>query len=80
MMYSNDMTITNKQAAAAVELIGIAYKLVAAAGPSGKPSGHLYVEMMSAFDGLDGYQSMINLMLRTKLLSQSGDILVAAKV
>lgn len=73
-------TITHTQAAAAIELISVAYKLVAAAGTLGKPSGHLYAEMMSAFSGLDGYERMIALMLRTGLITQRGDVLVASRL
>jgi hypothetical protein len=73
-------TITNKQASAAIDLIRIAYGLVAAAGSDGKPSGHLYAEMMNAFDGLEGYESMVALMARTQLLSRRGDLLIAARL
>lgn len=72
--------MTPTQAHAAIELIKIAYELVAACGKSGKPSGHLYAEMMSAFSDVNQYESMVALMVRTKLLTKSGHVLVAAKV
>jgi len=72
--------MTNAQASAVIDLIRIAYTIVASAGASGKPSGHLYAEMMPAFDSLAGYESMINLMERTQLVTRRGDLLIAAKV
>lgn len=72
--------LNTQQAAAAIELIKIAYELVAACGKQGKPSGHLYAEMMSAFSDVNQYESMVALMVRTKLLSKSGHVLIAAKV
>lgn len=72
--------VTAKQASAAIEMIRIAYEAVASRGTEGMPSGHLYALMMSAFASVDQYQSMVDLMVRTKLLSQNGLILIAAKV
>lgn len=72
--------MTTKQAAAAIDLIRIAYELVATCGKEGKPSGHLYAVMMNAFTNVNDYESMIALMVRTQLLSKRGDVLVAAKV
>jgi len=72
--------MTTNQAMAAIELIKLAYEAVAAKGKEGMPSGHLYALMMPAFDDLASYESMINIMLRTKLLSKTGHLLVAAKV
>jgi hypothetical protein len=72
--------LNTTQAMAAIELIKIAYSLVAACGKEGKPSGHLYAEMMSAFRDVNEYESMIALMVRTQLLSKTGHVLVAAKV
>jgi hypothetical protein len=74
------VTITTKQASAAIELIKLAYTAVASSGEAGMPSGHLYALLMPAFDSLAGYESMIDLMLRTKLLSKRGQVLVAAKI
>jgi hypothetical protein len=76
----NNTKTTTEQAMAAIELIKIAYTLVAACGKDGKPSGHLYAEMMAAFSDVGQYESMIALMVRTKLLSKSGHLLIAAKV
>ena len=73
-------TVTASQALAAVELIKIAFGLVAACGKAGKPSGHLYAEMMSAFSNVAQYESMVALMVRTQLFSKHGDLLIAAKV
>lgn len=77
---SNTNTVSSKQAAAAIDLIRIALGRIAAAGAEGKPSGHLYAEMMSAFERLAGYESMIGLMIRTNLVSRRGDLLIAARL
>lgn len=74
--------ISAKQASAAIECIRIAYEMVASKGTDGMPSGHLYAHMMNALSH-EQYESMLALMLRTKLLSRSstcGDLLIAARV
>lgn len=64
----------------AIELIKLAYSAVAERGKTGMPSGHLYALMMPAFENVAQYESMLALMVRTKLVSKSGQILVAAKL
>ena len=72
--------LNTNQAMAAIELIKLAYEAVASKGTEGMPSGHLYALMMPAFSDVNQYESMIALMVRTKLLTKTGHVLVAAKV
>lgn len=74
------MSITPSQAMAAIELIKLAYSAVVEHGPTGMPSGHLYALMMPAFNSLSDYESMIALMVKTRLLSKDGHVLIATKV
>ena len=77
---SGSTTTQAKAAKAALELILVAYQLVAACGKAGKPSGHLYAELMNAFADVATYEKMIDLMVRTQLVSKHGHLLIAAKV
>jgi hypothetical protein len=58
----------------AIDMMKAVYVKIASAGAMGKPSGHLYAEIMEYVD-LNAYQSMIRLMINKGLLSQRGDLL-----
>lgn len=78
-MQTNTTNLKSEQLTTMIELIGIAYQLMAACGSAGKPSGHLYAEMMSAFATLDAYQSMVDVMLRCNIVRDGGNHLLIAQ-
>lgn len=75
-----NMDQLKSEMAKAIELIRLAYSAVAECGKEGMPSGHLYALMMPAFSDLSAYEKMVDLMVRTKMFSKSGNLLIAAKV
>jgi hypothetical protein len=71
---------TKQEMVDAIGLMSVAYSRVGEFGSAGMPSGHLYAEMMSAFSDVNAYQGMVDLLVKTGLLSKRGDLLIAAKV
>lgn len=61
----------------AVEAMLALYQAIAAAGAAGIPSGHLYAFAMNSFADVGSYESCIGLLVRSRLVTRKGDLLIA---
>jgi hypothetical protein len=73
--YNCLMTTTNRDVVrAAVDLIVTLGQAIAAAGPAGIPSGHLYAMVVGSVD-LDDYTRAVAVLKRTGIVTERGDVL-----
>jgi hypothetical protein len=77
-MSNNKKSVSAQNAINAIEVIKTAYSIAAASGKVGIPSGHLYARLMENFTSLEQYESMVALMVKTKLLSRGDNHLLIA--
>lgn len=52
----------------AIEVVKIACTFIKESGPDGKPSGHLFIEMMNIVETFETYEKMISLMIHCKVI------------
>lgn len=71
---------TTKQLTAAIEATAALYRMIAARGEDGVPSGHLYAVTMGAFVDLAAYEACLGLLVSTGLVRREGLVLVAEEV
>lgn len=70
---------TNKtQVTAAIQIARAAYEAIAASGPNGILSGHLYAAMLSVFAEVQTYNSLIDLLIRSGLIERRANHLLVA--
>jgi hypothetical protein len=78
MLNHTNKTDTKAALVAALEIIKIAYQYVAA-NPAGMSSGELYMRLAAPLNWQDDrtYQSLLGLMVRSKMVKDSGHWLTA---
>lgn len=74
--YMLNPTVTKADVVSAIQFIKTIYECVAAAGPQGIPSGHLYAQLMGALS-LESYERAVAMLVKTKLVKSEGHLLTA---
>ena len=74
------MQPTKAELKIAFDLCKVALETIVSAGPDGIPSGHLYAAMMSVFSSVHTYESMIALLIRSKLITRASNHVLTASV
>lgn len=66
----NKIAATTEQLAAALQVAKIALQAITEAGISGIPSGVLYAAMMGTFSRLETYESMVDLLVKSRVVER----------
>lgn len=59
----------------ALDTLTAVFQAIAAAGPEGVPSGHLYAASVNRFGGLASYEACLGVLIRARLVRRDGHIL-----
>ncbi len=71
---------TKQEIESAIKVAKAALETIVDSGPDGMPSGPLYAAMMSVFASVDTYDSLIGMLIRSKLITRDDNHVLKATV
>lgn len=69
----NNKSDDDKVMQAAVQVAKAVYEAIKEFGPDGVPSGHLYAAVSSVFSSLETYESMIDMLVRSRMVRRTSN-------
>lgn len=69
--------MTAAQLEKALQVAATLLEVIAASGPTGIPSGHLYAATMNAFADVGSYEACVRMLVKSGLVRRDGLLLIA---